>query len=145
MEVEVEVKPRGVTMRGGGERVRGRLLYDAESVWALTFIFFVPPFVCPNPRPVRRTRTFYFCLPTTPIWPSSVHSGRSPPDRRDLASDTWSHGPLIEKHFVLPPNSLCGLPHILLSIASYHCAQELTRPAKKWLAKSRSEDVIRML
>ena len=42
----------------------------------------------------------------------------------------------IEKHFVLPPILYEGCQHISLSIASYHHAQELTRPAKKWLAKS---------
>ena len=43
----------------------------------------------------------------------------------------------IEKHFVLPPILYAGCQqiHILLSIASYHYAQELTRPSKKWLAK----------
>jgi hypothetical protein len=43
----------------------------------------------------------------------------------------------IEKHFVLPPILYAGCQyiHILLSIASYYYAQELTWPAKKFLAK----------
>ena len=41
----------------------------------------------------------------------------------------------IEKHFVLPRMLYAGCQHILSSIASHYHAQELTRRAKKWLAK----------
>ena len=53
-----------------------------------------------------------------------------------MAGLRWASSP-IEKHFVLPPIIMqaANLSHILLSIASYHHTQELTRPAKEWLAK----------
>ena len=49
----------------------------------------------------------------------------------------------IEKHFVLPPILYAGCQniYILVSIASYYYAQERTRPAKEWLAKSVREPV----
>ena len=115
-----------------------------------SFSFSVLPSVCLNPRPVRRTRTFDFYPPPTPgkfcfgigdeahvFWPSSAHSGRSPPTRRDLASDTWTPHPRSRNTSCFRPFSMqaAKISHILLSIASYYYAQEQTRPAKEWLAK----------
>ena len=72
-----------------------------------------------NPRPVRRTRTFDFYPPTTPgnfcfgigdeahvFWPSSAYSGRSPPARRDLASDTWTPHPRSRSTLCFRPFSM---------------------------------------
>ena len=41
----------------------------------------------------------------------------------------------IEKHFVLQPILYAGYQHIIIIIASYYHAQELTRRAKQWRAK----------
>ena len=50
---------------------------------------------------------------------------------RDLASDTLTPHPRSRSPF-----SMQAVNNILLFIASYHHAQELIRPSKKWLAKS---------
>jgi hypothetical protein len=95
------------------------------------------------------TRTFYFYPPTTPSnfcfgigdearpWVlaliSSLRKVPARPSRPRLGQMDPSSP--IEKHFVLPPILYAGCQHILLSIASYHYAEELTQPAKKGLAK----------
>ena len=127
-------------------------MYDAESVWALTFLFSVLPSVCPNPRPVRRARTktrtktraFYFIHQPHPLifalgsvmrpMSSGPHQLTPEGSRPPVATSPRISSP-IEKHFVLPSILYAGCQHILLYIASYYRAQELTRRAKKWLAK----------
>jgi hypothetical protein len=114
-----------------------------------SFSFSVLPSVRLSPRPVRRTRTFYFYPPTTPgnfcfgigdeacpcvlALISSLRKVPARPSRPRLGHMDPSSP--IEKHFVLPPILYAGCQHIL-SIAGYHYAEELTQPAKKWLTKS---------
>jgi hypothetical protein len=83
-------------------------MYDAESVWVLTvstFIFLFRtairlPEIGPESSTGSKNQNHYFYPPTTPgnfcfgigdeahvFWPSSTHPGRSPPARRDFASD----------------------------------------------------------
>ena len=113
-----------------------------------SFSFSVLPSVCLNPRPVRRTRTFDFYPPTTPsnfcfgignevrvFWPSSAHSGRSPPACRNLALDTWTPHPRSRSTSCFRPFSMQAASRFIFYYLFYHYAQELTRPAKEWLAK----------
>jgi hypothetical protein len=63
--------------------------------------------------------------------------------RPPVATLPRTHGPLIPDREALraSAHSLCSQHiHILLSIASYHYAQKLALPAKKWLAKCRESD-----